>query len=309
MYKILNKNNFVLFFFLLLTTQSFSNVNIAIKINNEILTNYDILKESAYLKILNPNLNNLDESQIYELAKNSLINEVIKKNEIKKKFNINAENSMISEIFFNLIERLNVQDEKIFEKLLEEKKSYSVKEIKDKLKIELFWNDLIFANYKKQISVDENKLLKKIDAQINLIKYRYFLSEIVFTKNREQKLEDLISQINESIIQNGFNNTANIFSISESSKFGGKIGWIDEDSLSSAISSKLKELEIGQFTDIFKIDNNYIVLKIEDKKLKENNLDREEELKKLIKFERNRQLNQFSNIYFRKVKMNYELNE
>ena len=194
-------------------------------------------------------------------------------------------------------------------KLLEEKKSYSVKEIKDKLKIELFWNDLIFANYKKQISVDENKLLKKIDAQINLIKYRYFLSEIVFTKNREQKLEDLISQINESIIQNGFNNTANIFSISESSKFGGKIGWIDEDSLSSAISSKLKELEIGQFTDIFKIDNNYIVLKIEDKKLKENNLDREEELKKLIKFERNRQLNQFSNIYFRKVKMNYELNE
>jgi len=309
MYKILNKNNFVLFFFLLLTTQSFSNVNIAIKINNEILTNYDILKESAYLKILNPNLNNLDESQIYELAKNSLINEVIKKNEIKKKFNINAENSMISEIFFNLIERLNVQDEKIFEKLLEEKKSYSVKEIKDKLKIELFWNDLIFANYKKQISVDENKLLKKIDAQINLIKYRYFLSEIVFTKNREQKLEDLISQINESIIQNGFNNTANIFSISESSKFGGKIGWIDEDSLSSAISSKLKELEIGQFTDIFKIDNNYIVLKIEDKKLKENNLDREEELKKLIRFERNRQLNQFSNIYFRKVKMNYELNE
>jgi len=309
MYKILNKNNFVLFFFLLLTTQSFSKVNIAIKINNEILTNYDILKESAYLKILNPNLNNLDESQIYELAKNSLINEVIKKNEIKKKFNINAENSMISEIFFNLIERLNVQDEKIFEKLLEEKKSYSVKEIKDKLKIELFWNDLIFANYKKQISVDENKLLKKIDAQINLIKYRYFLSEIVFTKNREQKLEDLISQINESIIQNGFNNTANIFSISESSKFGGKIGWIDEDSLSSAISSKLKELEIGQFTDIFKIDNNYIVLKIEDKKLKENNLDREEELKKLIKFERNRQLNQFSNIYFRKVKMNYELNE
>jgi len=309
MYKILNKNNFVLFFFLLLTTQSFSNVNIAIKINNEILTNYDILKESAYLKILNPNLNNLDESQIYELAKNSLINEVIKKNEIKKKFNINTENSMISEIFFNLIERLNVQDEKIFEKLLEEKKSYSVKEIKDKLKIELFWNDLIFANYKKQISVDENKLLKKIDAQINLIKYRYFLSEIVFTKNREQKLEDLISQINESIIQNGFNNTANIFSISESSKFGGKIGWIDEDSLSSAISSKLKELEIGQFTDIFKIDNNYIVLKIEDKKLKENNLDREEELKKLIRFERNRQLNQFSNIYFRKVKMNYELNE
>lgn len=309
MYKILNKNNFALFFFLLLTTQSFSNVNIAIKINNEILTNYDILKESAYLKILNPNLNNLDESQIYELAKNSLINEVIKKNEIKKKFNINAENSMISEIFFNLIERLNVQDEKIFEKLLEEKKSYSVKEIKDKLKIELFWNDLIFANYKKQISVDENKLLKKIDAQINLIKYRYFLSEIVFTKNREQKLEDLISQINESIIQNGFNNTANIFSISESSKFGGKIGWIDEDSLSSAISSKLKELEIGQFTDIFKIDNNYIVLKIEDKKLKENNLDREEELKKLIRFERNRQLNQFSNIYFRKVKMNYELNE
>ena len=309
MYKILNKNNFVLFFFLLLTTQSFSKVNIAIKINNEILTNYDILKESAYLKILNPNLNNLDESQIYELAKNSLINEVIKKNEIKKKFNINAENSMISEIFFNLIERLNVQDEKIFEKLLEEKKSYSVKEIKDKLKIELFWNDLIFANYKKQISVDENKLLKKIDAQINLIKYRYFLSEIVFTKNREQKLEDLISQINESIIQNGFNNTANIFSISESSKFGGKIGWIDEDSLSSAISSKLKELEIGQFTDIFKIDNNYIVLKIEDKKLKENNLDREEELKKLIRFERNRQLNQFSNIYFRKVKMNYELNE
>ena len=48
-------------------------------INDKIITNLDIEKESEYLKIFNPNLNNLEKKKILELAKNSLINEIIKK--------------------------------------------------------------------------------------------------------------------------------------------------------------------------------------------------------------------------------------
>lgn len=309
MIKIFNKICLIIFFLIVNTTYSFSNVFIDIKVNNEIITNYDIYRELEYLKILNPNLNSLNKIQIYELAKNSLINEIIKKNEIKKKFDINTENSLINDIFANLIQRINIKDEESFQKILDEKKSYSIKEIKDKLKIELLWNDLIFINYKNLVFIDKKKLSKKIEDQSKSKKYKYFLSEIIFKKKKEQDLKDLISLINESIIKNGFNNTANIFSISESSKFGGKIGWIDEDNLPENISNNLNDLKVGDFTNVININNNYIIVKIEDKELIKSKLNKEEELKKLINYERNRQLNQFSNIYFSKVKLNYNLDE
>lgn len=307
-------NNFKkinLFFFLIIfiSTQSFSNIKIEVKVNNEIITNYDIKKELTYLKILNPNLSTLDEYQSYKIATKSLINEIIKKKEIEKKFNLLEENKILNEVFTNLLQKLNIKDEKDFQKLLKENNSYSIEEIKKKLKIELYWNDIIFIIFKNQVKIDTNELLKKIDDQANLIKYRYFLSEIVFTKKKEENLQYLISQISESITKNGFNNTANIYSISETSKFGGKVGWIEEDNLSEIILSKLDNLEPGQITEVIRIYNNYVILKVEDKELIKNNFNRNEELKRLINYERNKQLNQFSNIYFAKVKMNYDLNE
>ena len=119
----------------------------------------------------------------------------------------------------------------------------------------------------------------------------------------------MINQIKLSIDDIGFNNTANIYSISESSKFGGKIGWVNENSLSDLVSEKLNNINEGEFTEVIKVGNNYLILKIDKIKKTKLKIDKQKELEKLIQIEQNKQLNQFSRIYFDKSKINYSINE
>ena len=286
-----------------------ANIYIEVKIEDEVITNYDIKKEIEYLKLLNPNLQNLNINQIYPLGKNSLISEIIKKKEINKIFDLEKDNPIIDNIYENLLQKVGAINENELNNILLEKKSYTPKEIKEKLKIEIYWNDLIFLKYKNQINVDVNQLKKKINNRKDNLKTEYSLSEIVFKNQINKKLEIQIEQIKESIKIIGFNNTANIYSISESSKYGGKVGWIDEKSLSTSIIEKIKNLEIGEITEVIKIGNNFLIIKIDDKKTSEIKIDKDVELKKMIEFERNQQLSLFSKIYFDKSKMNYSINE
>ena len=131
----------------------------------------------------------------------------------------------------------------------------------------------------------------------------------LFLKKKDESLENLVNQIKLSINDIGFNNTANIYSISESSKFGGKLGWVNESSLSSLISDKLSILKEGEYSDIIQIGNSYLLLKIDQIKVSEIKIDKQKELNKLIQLETNKQLNQFSRIYFNKSKINYSINE
>ena len=137
----------------------------------------------------------------------------------------------------------------------------------------------------------------------------YQLSEIVFKKNKEEDFDILANKVKQSISEIGFNNTANIFSISDSSKFGGKIGWIKENNLSENILIKLKDINEGQTTDIIQLGNDFLILKIEGIRSKNVSIDKENELKNMIKFETNKQLNQFSKIFYDKSIMNYSINE
>ena len=281
---------------------------IVAKINNEIITNYDVEKESVYLKLLNPNLNQLNSEKIFQISKNSLINEIIKKNELKKIIDFNQNDTLINKIFKDFYKSLNFSNEKEFELFLKSKNSYSVSKVKEKIKIEFFWNKLIFQRFNAQIKINKEGLLEKIK---NSDKYKnqYLLSEIFFTKQNNQKLEDQINTITQSIKDFGFNNSASLFSISESSKKGGKIGWVDEDNLSPKILDELYKIKKGQITNTIKIGNNFLILKIEDIKTKKIKVNKDSKLKEMIEFERNRQLNQYSNIYFNKIKINYSIDE
>ena len=186
---------------------------------------------------------------------------------------------------------------------------YSVEEIKYKIKVEVLWNELIFLKYGNQVKINREEMSNKID-NINYETGKEFeLSEIVFKKNKDEKLEDLIKKIRLSISGIGFNNTANIYSIAESSKFGGKIGWINQNNLSEKIFSEINIINEGDFTEVIQIGNNYLILKIEKIKEKKFKINKEDELKKMIQFETNKQLNQFSIIYFNKAKLNYSINE
>jgi peptidyl-prolyl cis-trans isomerase SurA len=288
---------------------SSSDVYISATVNDQIITNYDIQKEKTYLIILNPNLSKLNEKKVTEIATKSLINEVIKKKELEKYFNFKKKNPYLEKVFIDFYKRLNLKDEKEFKELLSNKKTYSLKEIKNKLKIEVFWNELIFKTYKNQVKIDESILNKKIDDKNNLTLNEYLLSEILFKRNKDESLDIKISKIKSSIDEIGFNNTANIFSISESANFGGKIGWVTETNLSKLIAVELKKIDAGQYTSTIQVGNNFLILKIEQIRSKKQNVDKKAQLEEMRVFESNRQLRLFSNIYFNKVKINYSINE
>ena len=299
----------ILFLFFLNSDDLFSDeVSIKVYVDNEIITNIDIKKESEYLKILNPNLRELEEKKINDIAKKSLINEIIKKEEISKFLDFKRNNPLEKNMLENLYSKLKV-DQISFENILLNNQSYTIEEVKEKLKIEIFWNDLIYLRYKNQIKIDRNLLSKKIESLSNNEIKEYSLLEIIFEKNKDEELDILINKIKNSISEIGFNNTANIYSISDSSKFGGKIGWIEETSLSKKITDELNNLKIGEYSNVIQIGNNFLILLIDDINIKKISINKEDELKKMIEFESTKQLTQFSKIFFNKSKINYKINE
>ncbi len=302
---------FSYFIFLFLTTASFSETKIYIKVSveNEIITNYDIQKEIRYLQILNNDLKNLEDTKKIEIAKNSLINEIIKKKEIIKLFDFEDENLFVEQYLKDLYIKLNINNEKDFEKMLLKDENYSLDEIRKKLKIEILWNELIYSKYVNQIKIDKDLLTKKVNNLSAKIRKEYLLSEIIVTKPFDANFEDFIKKIITSISEIGFNNTANIYSIAETAKLGGKLGWIDENNLSELIFKELNKIDEGEYTNVINIGNNFMILKIEKIRLKEISINKKNEFNKMIKYETNKQLNQFSRIYFEKSKINYSINE
>ena len=286
-----------------------SDVGIVVSIDQKIITNYDIQNEANYLQILNPDLKQLDKENILKLSKESLIREIIKKNEIEKVFDFSLENPFVNEYLKNLYTKLNFTNENEFNDYIVNFSDYSLNDIKQKLKIEIAWNELIYFKYKNQINIDKEKLKIKINQLSDKTIKEYKLSEIVFMKRKNENLQDLISLIKSNILEIGFNNTANIYSISESAKFGGNIGWIDENNLSDKLVGSLEKISIGQHTDVIQLGNNFIIIKIDEIKETNSPIDKNKELEKMIKFETNKQLNQFSRIFFDKSKINYKINE
>ena len=290
-----------------------ANIKIIANVDGEIITNFDLIKEYNYLELLNPDLALLNDKQKFDISKKSLINEVIKKKEIKKVFDIKSTNDFVENYLENYMKdlffKLNVNNKKEFEEKTKLKKSYNLAEIENKIKIELYWNELIFSRFKDQVNVNKEKITAKVDKLVNKKYKEFLLSEIVFKKKKDLSIENLIQKINLSIKEIGFNNSANIFSNSNSAKFCGKIGWVNENSLSKQIYDELRLIEEGQFTKVMKLGNNFLILKIDEIRIKEIKIDKKKEVSKLIELETNKQLNKFSTIYFDKSKINYSINE
>lgn len=309
MFKKFNLGHIFILSYLVLVGPSFASINIIASVDEEIITNYDVTKELRYLKVLSPNLNSLKKEQLSKLAKQSLIKEIIKKKEISKLISLDENNSFVDEYLQNLLTKLGYKNKKNFSDNLLKKKTYTLEEVIFKIKIELFWNELIFNKYNNQVIIDEKNLIKKLDNMKNDKIKEFLLSEIVFKRKKNEKLKDTISIIKKSINEIGFDNTANIYSISESSKYGGKIGWIKEGTLSKKIYRNIANLKKNEYSDVIKINNNFIILKINEIKIIDKKFDKKKEIQKLIQIEKNRKLEKFSRIYFNKVKTQYLINE
>ena len=99
------------------------------------------------------------------------------------------------------------------------------------------------------------------------------------------------------------------FSKSSTSKIGGKIGWVKETSLSKQIQKNVIKLEKGQISKPIRINENFLILKIDDTKINKQKIDKEKILSNKILFKRNQQLERFSLAYFSKVKQKMQINE
>jgi peptidyl-prolyl cis-trans isomerase SurA len=307
------KVKFVLFLFVLLIISFKSNTTenfyIVYKVNNEIITNSDIEKEYHYLVSLNNQLRNLEKQKVIQLSKESALREKIKKIELAKYFDLKTVNIDIDNYLVNFYKNLNIGNKNEFEKYLESN-NISLNYVQKKIEIEILWNKLIHDRYISQINIDKNQLKEKVKKLISTKKQKkYSLSEILFDKDNNSNFEKKLENINQSINEIGFKNTANIYSISDSSKFGGKIGWIEERKLSTKILDQFKALEVGQYTSPVQVGSSFLILKIEEIKYENAIIDEDEELNKMIQFETSKQLDQFSKIFYRKIKIDSFINE
>ena len=283
------------------------NVKIVLKINNEIITNVDVENEYNYLIALNNDFKAIEKEEALKIAKNSLTKEKIKKIEIEKYFNLSIKSKVMPDIIKNLYTGIDLKSLDEFKNYL---KKYNVNylDIEKKINIESAWNELIYNRYKDQVRINSEEL-KKIILDQKSEQNSYLISEILFVTDVEESINDKYKKIKLSIEKNGFKNSANIYSISESSKLGGRIGWINESQLSEEFILELKKIKIGKYTNPVTVPSGNLILKIDDFKKIKNDLNIDKELKKLINYERNKQLNQLSNIYFNKIKNNTLINE
>ena len=309
----INSKVFILVFFSLLVLNlkvlSKEDVFISYKINDEIITNIDIKKEAQYLIALNNQLVNLKRNEILNVAKESALREKLKKMELLKYFNFENEDRGTDQYIKKIYSKLKLSNKVEFEEYLN-KYELTVDYVEKKIRIEMYWNQLIYEKYKSQVNIDIIKLKKKIkENQNNLKDKMYQLSEIVFEINDKTDLDKKNQNIRESIKEIGFQNTANIYSISDSSKFGGDIGWIEETKLSKNILEEISKLNIGEHSLPMQIGRDYLILKIENIKIEKKMTDLKQELEKKIQFDTTRQLERFSKIYYNKVKINSVINE
>ena len=295
----------------MLNTKLFSDesVYIVYKVNNQIITNKDVEKEQQYLISLNNRLKELDEARMLEVSKESALREKIKKIELEKYFNFETLELNVDIYLENFYKTLNLNNKNEFEQYLKEN-NISLNYIKNKIQIEVLWNQLIYDQYISQINIDKNELKKKLQETYNNLDQKvYSLSEILFENEISTDFDKRLKDITQSISEVGFNNTANLYSVSDSAKFGGKIGWVEEKKLSKKIIEELQTLEAGQYTNPIQTGGLFLILKIEEIKYEKATINKEEELNKMVQFETSKQLDQFSKIFYKKIKINNIIDE
>ena len=304
--------NYKIFIFLYILiffpTQILSYENkILFKINNYIITTVDILNEIQYLNILNEDFKNFEKDKINKIAKNSVIRDVIKENELKKYFKkLELDEAFIENFTLEYFSKLKLNSFEELENFLL-KNNLKLEYIKKKITIQLMWNELILKRFSQNVKIDKNKIEEQISEQ--RFQQEFLISEIVFNIKNKNELKNKFNEIKKEVENNGFSRAALIYSVSDTSTNGGKVGWVRDNSLSNEIKNAIKITNIGEITRPIIIPGAFIILYKEDKRETLVELDIDKEIESIIKRKTNEQLNQFSNIYYNKIKKNINIYE
>ena len=167
---------FYILFILLNSYLEAKSFQIIISIDNDPITNIDLENEKKILTILNKKK---ISDNYKEIALNNLVEESIKKKEIKKE-NLKIEQTVINEYFLLLVKNLKLDIYKIDQNLLSL--------IKKKIETDKLWNNLILKKYSWKISINMNEIDKKISnnyKQESISKEKIKESFILEEKNKK----------------------------------------------------------------------------------------------------------------------------
>ena len=162
--------------------------------------------------------------------------------------------------------------------------------------------------YKSKVKINANEIKNEVQNKKEKMK-KFFLQEILFEVKENEKLIDKHQLILDNIKNKGFENTALIFSISDTSKKNGNIGWVNENSLNNLILSEIKKIKVNEFTKPITIPGGFLILKLKDVERLDSEFNLDEEVNKIIRAKTNQQLNQYSAIFYNKIKKDIKINE
>ena len=280
---------------------------ILFKVNSEIITSLDILNEIRYLEITNQEFKKTQKKQAFEIAKRSLIRKKIKEIELKKNLKeLKVKENLMNKIIIDYFNKYQINSISEFEEYFSSIE-IDPRLIRKKITIELLWNELIFKRFNQNIKIDKKLIEKNIKNTNN--KKEFLLSEILFSLEDKEKLDNKYKLIENYIEKTSFAQSALIYSISSTAQTGGKLGWIKETVFNTEINNVIKSMKIGDYSKPIVIPGGFLILKIEDIRKSNDKIDLEKEIKKIVDKKRNEQLNQFSNIYFNKIKKNITIDE
>ena len=309
--KTMIKKNLIIILLFFFTHQNLIAVEnkILFQIDNEIITSIEIFKYSQYLIALDKNIRNLNDEEIFEITKNLLIKEKIKKIKLKDEgLKLRLDEKMLDNYIRSIFSTKGINNISDYKKFLNNLE-VDFETMREKLTINLLWNNLIFKKFSSKLKINKNILREQIENQKNNFFESYLLSEIFFEAADKLNLDKKNKEIRMYIDKENFNKAALVFSQSESANDEGNIGWINANALSKNISKALSSLKKGDITNPISVPGGFLILRLDDKKFTKKDVNLEEELNKLIKIKTNQQLSQFSNIYFNKVKKEILVNE
>ena len=300
---------FSLIIFFLNVLNSYSQIYIKAKVNDQIITNHDIENEIKYLVALNPNLKELNKKEINRYAIDSAINEKVKKIEIEKFYKIVGNNAVVDRIIKSLYSKLNITDLESFIQYLDVN-GIDINQVKNKIGIEVAWNDLIVNQFANSIKVDEKMIKEKINIQKkNTNIENLLLSEIIFTINDNNEFQEKYSKIKKSIDSIGFEETARIYSVSNTKNNGGNVGWIYKNQLSKKIISEINKINVGEYTNPITTSGGFIIIMLNEVKNEKLIINEEEQFEKAVLFERDKQLKRYSTLHYKRVFNKTRINE
>ena len=301
MISIISRNLSILF---LIFIFSFSNLNskisstIVVKVGNSLVTSSDLENEVLTYLIINQREITQENANDYKkFALKNMINKLIKQNEIKK----------------YKITDYNMDDLRNYQKSIAKKFNTDINGLKkifaqnnidyssfvQKYKTELLWNTLIYAIYKNQINVNIFDVENEIISETITKQEEYNLSEITILRSKYDK--NKLNEILNLAKNKSFELAAKKFSVSDTAKKGGLIGWIKRESLSKENLEKIKNLNVNEISEPIFTRNNVLLLKVNNvkmnKKIEKTNLLKE----KILNKKKEDKLNMFSRSHFSNV--------